>query len=403
MRRLTLVFLAVFLLLAGSPVLLAQGTFPLKYEDAGDDSAAVMMAGQGSAASKEKPPGLTQVPAGLQGDVVYFAMEVGTRRYHFVLDSSTPVKLYADTDADGDLSDEKPLTVVTPESKDLPAGFPGTSHAVATLTNPATKKTLKIRIIVLGRQIMIVRQAGYVAGDVRLGGKSCRLAVVDGDFDGLYDRRMPWPASPHERGTYDSLAVDLDGNGKFELDAEGTIEVCPLPRMIHVGDAYYSLEVAPDGSSVNLATATPEFGTLDVGTGDVKITTWSDSGVHQLSGSEGKWRLPAGGYMALMLNQTKTDKNGAKWSLSCAGNTGKLQSFQIRAGEALSIKVGPPVSVAAETAVRGGVAYISLSMTGQGGEQYRTALKDGQQMPAPRLTIVTPKGRVLASGSFEYG
>ena len=72
----------------------------------------------------------------------------------------------------------------------------------------------------------------------------------------------------------DWLAIDLNGDGRFEQTAYVSPELLPLPRLIQVKQKWYSLEVAPDGSSIRVQSVTPPMGTLQVAAPDVGCN-WS--------------------------------------------------------------------------------------------------------------------------------
>ncbi len=406
-RSIPAILAGTFLFLVASPVW-AQGEFRMKYEELEElDRSPAFRAYRFMEPLPETPDKLKGPPAKVSGKVSYFSASLGGREVLFAMDSSRPPKLYVDTNANDDLSDEEPV-------KRARAGrgrgwfaagmnrFGPVSFAV-----PATEPEQVVRFsaIAYGPDFLLLHPAGFFSGEVQLHGKSYRVALVDGNFDGRYDSFFAPSTGPRELEC-DILAIDLDRDRQFNLDMFESREILPLPKMLQVEEQYYGIRVAPSGSTLSLEKANPEFGTLDVGCADSELKLYSESGLHSLSGSEGKWQLPTGRYMAFMVKLARADSKRARWELMAYGETGKLQDFEIRKGETLSLKVGPPLvaRVDAEAEKRKRVVSIGLELVGEAGEKYAPgAERNGKTVPAPKFKIVDEAGKVLTSASFEYG
>ena len=91
-----------------------------------------------------------------------------------------------------------------------------------------------------------------------------------------------------------------------------------------------------------------------------------------------------------------TDDQGDKWTLGLAG-----VPPQARDG---ATGPGVPLSVKADVQGSGRSISIGLIIEGQAGEVYEPgAAKNGRKRPAPRFKVFDETGKVLGSGSFEYG
>jgi hypothetical protein len=147
-------------------------------------------------------------------------------------------------------------------------------------------------------------------------------------------------------------------------------------------------------------------GTLDVGTTDAEaLVLTSEAGPVRFSGwGGGKYHVPAGRYTAIQVQLAKADAAGEKWRISALGSA-KKEGLEIRAGETLALKLGPPLKTKIETrAIDGGRVVISLVLEGQAGEQYAPRAVKGDETPRPpKLKILDEAGKVLAQGNFEYG
>ena len=411
--RHALLAVAVAGLLAAALPAWAQGEFPLKYTDAQGGDPVMMMARRVVQPVAERPAGLKALPKEMTGEAKYFSIPLGGKQILAVVDApkpqggaasaanaevidpSKPAKLYVDTAGTGDLSTAQPLPPVGPENM-------GMSGPVAITVGAAT---VKLRFGSVGNgQLMMVSPGGYMAGEVKLAEQTYRVAAVCNSSDGRYDKALQLPLSRASQPEFNILAIDLNQDGRFDPNTLEAGEVMPLARMVKVKDVYYNVTLAPDGSSVRLEKADPGMGTIDVGSPDVEMMVLSDAGFQRFSGSGGKWQAPAGRYMALQVQLAKTDAQGAKWTLSGSG-AGKLESLEVRKGETLAMKLGPPLVTKVEATPAGeGTVSIGMALEGQSGERYAPgAAKTGAVQSPPELKILDQAGKVLATGKFEFG
>lgn len=264
---------------------------------------------------------------------------------------------------------------------------------------------VRLSVMAFGPSALHIGPAGFMSGRVRLGGQDYQVAVADGNFDGRYDKPFAVPAATEAGDAgHETFAIDLNGDGKFDEGFEAG-EVQPLPKMLRVKDVYYSVKVAADGSAIEVEKAQPPMGTLCVGCVGAELLLWSENGAHRLSGTEGTWQLPAGKYSTQMVRLNRTDEAGAKWTLTGVyGNSGKMGVLEVVAGQIVSIKMGPPLTAKTDVQVVPGEADVRLMILGQAGEEYGAAIMKGdEQQPAPAVRILSESGRVLETGSFEYG
>lgn len=380
-----------------SAALHAQGTFPLTYQDAeGSLQVVTQMASRGFGVTPSKPRGVTGVPDG----AACCSMDVGGKSVWAAVVGGDSPKLYVDTDGDGDLADEKPLAGKAQGSQvefgtvalATPAGTP-VKLAFLAYMRGSPAKVLFVR----------VRIAGCLTAKVTLAGKAYNVAVIDGNLNGRYSDMLKGDAMPSQN--MDALVIDLNGDGQFappRLTVK-TMEWMPLAKGIKVGDAYYTVTVAADGSQIAMAKTDPGFGTLDLGASDVEIMGFSDFGFQRIQGG-GKVRLPAGRYMPIMVSLSRTDADGAKWTLRRSGGTDKLSQLRIEAGETLAVELGPPLVAKTNVRQNSRNVAIGFSLVGKAGEQYAAgATKDNKRLPAPTFEIIDETEKVIHTGKFEYG
>ncbi len=416
MKKLFVALAVGFLLFGTSPPSLAQGTFPLEYKivkGISHDDPLVAATQCYLSRSPGMPAEVKGTPKDAKGEMTYYVTEVGSRQLVVAMDTvSAPdgvANVFIDRNGDGNLADEKPL-------KRTKATLPWNSGSEGWLYGPASvtvgKDGASVRVLIAGRgeDMMVLFAAGYLVGQVKLGEKTYKIAMIDGDYDGRIEPVKDILASTRGRAG-DMLAIDLDGNGKFEYDPNRVSETQPLTPMIHVAGRYYQVKLAADGSNVEMVTAEPKMGTLAVKGSDVELMVLGESGMQLLNGPKSSWQLPAGRYTCQSISLVTTDEKKSKWMLQAARKTGELQSFEIQPEKVKSIELGSPLTIKADVQkqstgwiFKGTEVSVGFVIVGKGGEEYSpAATKDGTQVPAPKVAIYDAEGKVLASGNFAYG
>ena len=393
----------------------AQGEFPLmKYVEAKKGDMLVessMSWGQGG---DGVPMGIKAVPKGLSDKARWFAVPMG--RATFILwgwsrptvsavldESSSPPKLYIDAARTGDLSEAQALLGAPSGLGDAAMWFgPVAVKPVAVTDSRSTgDATAKVFFVYTSprtgdNQWLRACVAGYMAGEVKLDGQAYRVAVIDRNMDGRY-ASVDLVDSHEYSSQADALALDLDQDGQFTA-----MEVQPLMKAVHVKDAYYTV---PDGSSsIRFEKYEPRMGTLDLGAADATLVAMSDTLYHNLTGLDGKWQVPEGRYRGELFSLSKTDAEGAKWTLKCL-DLGPLAKFEVRGGETTAVKVGPPLVLKVEArAAEAGQVALNLAWAGKGGETYSVGVQKGSVQPKPpKVKVLDSAGKVLAEGNSEYG
>lgn len=396
LRRLSPYVVLALLLFSGSSPLLAQGEFPLKSAEPRRRYDALLRRSQEYYSRLPREPRhLKGLPAGVSGKAVYYSIRLGGKEVLLAHQMSRPPKLFVDTDADRDLSDEQAV-----EARTGTRSFGGDVqfHPVTFKTGPSGEFEVKFRVEAHGTRYLLVYPVGLRVGTVKLGGKSYAIAISDGNLDGRYDGMFA------PEGSYDWLGIDRNGDRILDDDSRSSEEIVPLPRLLNAGDAYYSVKVAPDGSSVALQKADPRLGVLDVDCPWAMLTLLGPCGRHQLKAAQGKWELPAGRYSAEVVTLRQRDDKARLWEVTSYGNTGKLRDFEISEGATLSLKAGPPLQIRPQVSQDARTVRIALATLGRAGEQYSAAAtRDGRRSPAPKVRILDESGKVLDSGRFEYG
>ena len=416
----------------------AQGEFPLKYVEAPQDDHLFWWNYVSeippypiaffAPPRPARPPEIKALPKGLPESAKYFRLPVG--RGWAVLDGSSPPRLYVDAKGTGDLSAAAPLVGTASPARHPTAGtafwFGPVSIPVGEAKDapPARFWLFRTAEVRDGVRQLAAAPAGYMAGEATLAGQTYRIAVLDLNADGRY-RSVFGRRESSAWWRLDAVAVDLDHDGQFSPGVP-TVEIMPLGKAVRVKDAYYLVQVAEDGSSIRMEKFEPKMGTLDTGAPAAFLVVLSDTGVHNLGGSDGKWRVPEGRYRGADLRLWKTGADGTRWTLNglwdfYGSKLGPLQEFEIRAGETQALRIGPPLALKAEpdTEASAQVSRLSkdqgppdlsrtrilnLVLVGKGGERYSVAVGKGPSvLPPPKVKVLDENGKVLASGNAEYG
>ena len=353
-----------------------------------------------------RPAALKEVPADAPRAPAYFVVRVGDREVPGVTYRSTrrpgPTKLRLDTDGDGLFSDEAEYTGTW-----LHWLYPRNTHRfgpVATRQGQRGPTGAAFYAHCANGESLTLHTAYYREGRVTLNGRGHKIALVDKDFDGRFNQSFVPPATNSRAPRCDVLAMDLNGDSKFNYGKPGESEIMPLSTLIKVGGDYYRMDVSEDGRTVEFRQAKPALGRLDLGGEEVVLGLWSDAAQQRLSSVRGKLSLPAGRYAIVSLELTKSD-SGDRWTFDMAKETGQLGDFEIRPGETTAFKIGPPFQVRASMRRFGKAPDVSISfdLEGQAGERYSAvAKKNDKEVPEPSFKIWDRAGRVVRSGQFAY-
>lgn len=310
---------------------------PLKYRSVEDSASPILRAASRKLTRHVQAPTSLKVPARLDGRLQCFTARLGERELLVLVDNSVPPRLCIDTDFDGNLAEERrAVGRPIPNGADGAAGryrFGPVSYAVPggqvpVLIEGSTKAGFDLV------------PAGYREGSFDQDGQTYRVALVDCDLDGRFDRTIPLTGNPLAGGVSDWIAIDQNGNGQFDLAPSGRWEIQPLTPVLAFKDTYYEAKVEADGSSISLLPIKPRMGLLDVGSPDSGLLVVGPNGILYLEGG-GKWWLPEGQYRCVAIRLRHMDgKTKIIWDLASTGDTQVLRDFRINADQPLTVPVG---------------------------------------------------------------
>jgi hypothetical protein len=406
-------FVLLMLVLFYEPI--EEGRCKLKRKKADPESPLLGLALQLKTPLIDKPDRVQDIHASFERPR-YYEIKSGERPVIMVADySRKQVRLCIDTDSDGILSEERCFTARV--KKETPvSGKRQQVGPMSLVSDHSSSRTDDAFHIICFREdargLLIPFPAFYRTGKLRLANQTYRVALVDGDRDGLYRSILSLPLELSWRyPACDVFAIDLNQNGEFDISLYERSEVVPLGKLVKVANKYYAINIAPDGKNLELSRTEPQFGTLAIESNDVEaeLKLWSDAADQHLSHGR-QWQLPAGEYKAIHAILLKEDASGHLSMLSSKPSSafdwsGPLDYFAIKPGQTTSIKIGPPFVVKAGVQQTGsGIVSISPVLLGCAGEEYLAGREKGRKRPSPPVfKIVDEKGTTLVVNKFQYG
>lgn len=396
MRRVRYAVLTLALLVASGVAWAEGGKFPLKPAETPDSTTPLAAQASYEVIGKDKmPAGCSGPPPVISRRLAYFTAHVGTTTLLMAMDySSKGSKLFVDANANGDLSDEAPLT-----GRLLRTGrqlFP------MIMARGSGDRKIPVRLEAGGPKYLMIYPAAMMCGTARLDGRSYRVFLLDGNLDGEYGTVFSTLRSRFKRATSDCLGIDLNNNRAFDAEVGGVAEVMPLPGTVAIGGKWYRVTVAADGSEIGLSEVQAETGTLGVSAACADVLLQSDKGSYRLCGGRTRCEVPAGTYRVAEANLVKHTGQGVVWTMVCE-TVGAIRPLVVAKGEAAVLTVGEPLigKVDIRKDDEPGTLSLGFEIYGVGDERYEPrAYRNGRKQPTPRFRIVDEGGRQVGVGDF---
>ncbi len=391
------------LAVAGPPAE-AAGTFELTYGACTSNG----MFGPTTSAqlAPKKPEGLTAEPK-YKAKPLYGSVTLGSsgqgKPFLVAMDKSTPAGktydvLYVDRDRDGDLSEEKAVTVgrgggqfalaVTVNGKQINRLFTASSHAMS-------ESAILLRL----------RERGAWQGEARVGGSTLHIILTDGNGNGAYNDPFRLPEDGKSPGGAPDMFLTKPMTGL--LPDFGTIGICPA--MLEAGGRLYNATVAADGSSIAFAPFTGKTATLTAPDGLSAVLAVGGR-ILTVTARDGKLLVPAGKIRPFIYAHRKKDAAGKEWMLTNQPNFG-AKAIDLPAGGSAAFPAGLPVQVnvkadATGKIAAGGTVKFTTTLTDKGGGAIQlmpiTDKGDPEEAP-PAVIVIKQGGKVLARGKSGFG
>jgi hypothetical protein len=303
--------------------------------------------------------------------------------------------------------------------------------------------------------------AAYREGDIALGGRKHHIVVVDFNSNGRFgdqarvDEELAGSDGQLFAALGDMLLVDPStltmGASFFEVTAGSMSHY--LSKLVNVDGMFYEVSVSPAGDKITFSPSSLPMGQVTNPAGPFRAVVYGEHGFLKLSSDgtnpvqlpAGKWKLlsytinrtglanakedskektaqkpedkesdkkPKGSFLQA-LARAVTSGLVPKFSTSeaprhtyiTATATKDSPSIEVAQGATVPLPFGPPYKPVVKVGYAEGDGKIQLQMSliGSVGEICSDMTVDGGRPGSPEFTITDPKGKVVESGSFEYG
>lgn len=369
-------------------------------------------------------------------------------------------RLYFDLNGNGDLTDEKAIDAESQPSAALSA-FVSSSYASSAF--PRIDITLQVEGTTLPysfflsatsyRSAMIdgdefryvsvsINAAAYREGEITLKGEKKRVFLIDFNSNGRFDDQPQINDQVQlADGTVYTTLGDMiyldpgkDEQGvRYGYDVTASDEQHFVSKYLNVAGRYHALGISPAGDKLTLEASPEPMGYVTNANKGYRAVVYGEKGFVKLAGDEsGRAPLPAGTWRLAHYTIDRTgfdeaakpeeekpslfkslsdlfSRSGSvaipRTTLASARAKRDVAAIAVGAGETVQLPFGPPFKPVVDVSGGQGTGTVSLglSLIGSAGERCSSLTVDGQRPPKPKFTITGPDGKLVESGTFEYG
>jgi hypothetical protein len=294
--------------------------------------------------------------------------------------------LYFDSNADGSLKDETPITARLSSQSRADFGpvsvtFRGKEGLVIYSLNLKFQDDGKKKAACAISACCY--QGQLVVGDVNL---DCVL--VDYNANGTFDDRSADP------GQSDRLYLRKNGQSDWGVQV--------LADCMAIDSGMCRVEISHGGSRICLTDATNmKFGKFRVPAGLARLSIKSERGRFIFQNGQVTGTLPTGRYSITDWTIEQKDFAGRTWRIQAYIRNDK-GIFDIEESSEMPLAVGFPIVSKIDVKPSGKSYQLNHSFVGQLGEQFYITC-DGRRPPPPRIHITNPKKSFSRVYSLKYG
>ncbi|MFB0555854.1 MAG: hypothetical protein ACETWQ_21320 [Phycisphaerae bacterium] len=270
-------------------------------------------------------------------------------------------QLYIDSNVNGHLNDETPVTAYRTEQYYTYFGpvkivFEGEDGPLTYHLNFMFYENGETRRL-------YVSPGGWYEGDITVAGakKHCMLIDYNGN------------------GTFNDKSLNYSECDRIRIGKKGTRDTGYVGNYIEIDDTLYRTEIARDGAYIKLVKAEDvKLGTVRLPETITEFSAGGENGLFTFKPENAAASLPVGKYRINSWKIERKDEKGKKWELQGRSYSEK-GDFEISEGTEISLEIGEPVtgnllvSLNAETenyefekSVRGRLGeYVNLTSSGQ--------------------------------------
>jgi hypothetical protein len=298
--------------------------------------------------------------------------------------SSGTVFLYIDSDGDGNLENENPISPSTTDNYRLTFGPVQVPFEVE-----GEPVSYHVNFMFYNRSDytrLYAYTGGWYEGPIRVGDTEQFCMLLD----------------QNANGTFDDKSINFSQSDRIRIGPKDQRDTRYVGNYIKLADRLYELHIARDGAYVELAEAKDvKYGSVQVPETITELVVGGENGLFTVSLDKGKGTLPAGTYRIERWGIERKDDQGANWKLAGRWFDDK-GIFSITPDQETALKIGEPILSTLEDRKDGKDHYFNQSMAGSLGERIELT-RGGSQAPAPSVRIKNQDGSYDRKFTLEYG
>jgi len=323
-------------------------------------------------------------------------------RLWMALDRSDPNRpydrLYIDTNADGSLADEEPISpannISAPQFQNMT--FPPVKLLLKGPDGPVAYH-LGIGVqLFAGQGRAVTAAACWYEGNIPVNGRQTRCILADANANGVFN----------------DASKDSDQADRIRLlDLPAPFAVGRVGKFIQIDGVLYRLTIASDGACVEIAPAADaQLVRVTVPKSISRLSVAGENGLLLVAPADGVVQLPAGQYRLNHWEACKKDAAGVEWQITANVLDREQADVNLAAGSGAPgadntamLDIGEPVTSMCGHSVSG--ATHTFSNPCLRGRRNETIIltRQGQQPPPPTLLISNADKTYEKRHSFEYG
>ncbi len=335
-------------------------------------------------------------------NVKYLALRLGKGPNGFIIGAIDAETLYLDSNNNGNLADDDPMTFV------LKSGAGATAVLIREVEVSVEYAEGRRHVLSVMLDIqrygqdtwtVLYHVAQHLEGTIAIGE---RKDVLVGIYDGSYGE-VGANGCFTDYGA-DRLRIDLNGDGEFDPGVEDSL----LSKVISLDGRLWELELNAAGTGVETRPCTLPYGSVRFSfntSGQIdtrgRIELVSEEGyAFTCPASDNEIVVPQATYRLASGQIAVMDDKARGWSAIFS------YADPVTLGEdGVTIKGGAPLRIEpdiAEMLSTGDHVCFGVKLTGAGGETYENIAPAGSRM-TPRASVEDTEGIVIAAGVMEYG
>jgi hypothetical protein len=284
--------------------------------------------------------------------------------------------LYADTNCNNDLTDERPFRLRQRGGRCVFGPIPMRYRING---KPVIRHIgAEVRTLGDGRVFLYLLVASRWHGTLMWDGKPVSVVVIDSDCNGIIN----WE---------DTLILDEGGEERY-LSTEG---------QVGINGRFFRYQVAPTGEELVIEPVQVRTAIVKFQGERLTLNVANESGRWRLEGQNGELIAPVGDFFLVGIEISRKDEQGRIWRLRARAFGPAAPKFAIpETGATLNFE---PLQVSIVYDRKGDEFEFSLDIKTANGMSLSGLTVDRRLPPEPRLRLTALGGKVVAEPQFHYG